>query len=101
MSKGPKFYPKAPSGADNILAARDIDHSRMRRYISHAFSTKALEEQQYILKEYIDVLIQRLSEQSGQEVDLVAWYNWTTFDIIGSFTRARCPSFMKAVINLA
>jgi cytochrome P450 len=75
-----RFTLRRPAGADNILAAGDIDHSRMRRYISHAFSTKALEEQQYILKEDIDVLIQRLREQSGQEVDLVAWYNWTTFD---------------------
>jgi len=83
MPKDMKFYAKAPSSAESIITAGDADHSRMRRYISHAFSTKALEEQQYILKEYIDLLIERLQERDRQEVDMVAWYNWTTFDIIG------------------
>lgn len=55
----------------------------MRRNISHAFSAKALEEQQGILKGYIDLLVQRLRERVRQTVDMVSWYNFTTFDIIG------------------
>ena len=35
--------------------------------------------------QYIDLLIQRLQVQckEGNTVDIAAWYNWITFDIIG------------------
>jgi cytochrome P450 len=83
MDKDGKFYAKPPLEAWSLLTAEGEDHGRMRRNISHAFSAKALEEQQGILQGYIDLLVKRLKERSGQVVDLVNWYNFTTFDIIG------------------
>lgn len=35
---------------------------------------------------YFDLLIQRLHENADKPVDLVKWYNFTTFDIIGDLT---------------
>lgn len=52
----------------------------------HAFSESSLRSQESIIKGYIDLLMQRLHENidSGTNaVDMVAWYNFTTFDIIG------------------
>ncbi|GAB7362522.1 hypothetical protein MBLNU230_g2841t1 [Neophaeotheca triangularis] len=45
---------------------------------------KVLAEQEVLLQGYVDLLILRLKETlstSDASVDLVKWYNWTTFDI--------------------
>ena len=65
--------------------ANDADHARQRRALSHAFSTKALLEQEYIVKAYTDVFSKKMCEfaDEGQVVDLVDWFAYTTFDIIG------------------
>jgi cytochrome P450 len=54
-----------------------------RRNFSPAFSDKALREQEPIMKKYFDLLIQRLHENWVKPVDIVQWYNSTTFDLIG------------------
>lgn len=65
------------------------DHNRMRKILSHGFSDRALKEQEYILHKYTNLLIKRLqelvdsAEQGSAEVDMCAWYNFTTFDTIG------------------
>ncbi|KAL9068553.1 MAG: hypothetical protein Q9161_006098 [Pseudevernia consocians] len=65
----------------------DTEHARVRGLFSPAFSERAMREQEPLIMGYIDLLIQRLKVQSqgpmGGEVDLVRWYNFTTFDIIG------------------
>jgi len=33
---------------------------------------------------YVDLLVRRLHENAAKPQDLMAWYNWTTFDIIGN-----------------
>ncbi|RFU33652.1 hypothetical protein B7463_g2674, partial [Scytalidium lignicola] len=82
------MYPVAPGGAHSILSAQsDADHSRYRRLISHGFSEKAMREQEPVATSYIDLLIQRLRERAKHgPQDMVAWYNWTTFDLIGDLT---------------
>jgi hypothetical protein len=35
------------------------------------------------MRKYVDLLIQRLHENCAKLVDIVQWYNSTTFDIIG------------------
>ncbi|OLN96220.1 Isotrichodermin C-15 hydroxylase 11, partial [Colletotrichum chlorophyti] len=70
----------------NIIGADREDHSRFRRAMSHGFSAQAMYNQEPIIKEYVDLLFQRLHEKctgGAQTLDLVSWYNWTTFDIIG------------------
>jgi cytochrome P450 len=71
--------------APDIVHSNDADHTRMRRVMSHAFSEKALREQEPILKGYIELLIEKLEgyTESGAPADLVKWYNFATFDLIG------------------
>lgn len=71
-----------------LIRANNEDHARQRRILAHAFSDKALREQEYILLRYIDLLVCRLKEQiksggASATVDMRHWYNYTTFDIIG------------------
>ncbi|KAL8772206.1 MAG: hypothetical protein Q9194_004677 [Teloschistes cf. exilis] len=70
------------AGVKNILTANDADHSRMRRLLSHAFSDKALRDQEPIIQTYVDNLMTGLRNQRGN-VNLADWFNWTTFDVIG------------------
>jgi cytochrome P450 len=47
--KDPKFYLQGPRGP-NLLNASDKNHSRERRLLSHAFSEKALREQESLVQ---------------------------------------------------
>ena len=69
----------------NILGANDLDHSRYRKALSHAFSERGLREQEGIVKGYADLLVEKLRgvAESGMETDMSKWYNFTTFDMIG------------------
>ncbi len=64
------------------------DHTRQKRILNHAFSERALKEQEYLLDKHSDTLISCLEHQvsisSGiSEVDVCNWYYLTTFDTIG------------------
>lgn len=63
-------------------------HRRQRRILAHAFSKQAMFEQEPIIKKYVDLLIIRARSMAvaGKLVDIVKWYNFTTFDIIGDLT---------------
>ena len=79
------------NGVPNVATTDDFeDHASQRRIIGNALSDKALREQEYILKTYTDLLIQKLLEQVNENVsttsittDIRKWYSATTFDTLG------------------
>ncbi|KAJ5788416.1 hypothetical protein N7457_003406 [Penicillium paradoxum] len=80
------FYAPLPGQAPGIILSNDADHSRFRRLLSHAFSDNSLRGQEPIIKRHVDLLMQRLRENianGSKALNMVAWYNFTTFDIIG------------------
>jgi cytochrome P450 len=85
FQKDPIFYRRTLSGHPSIIVANDNDHRRQRRLLAHAFSEKALRGQEDIMKHYIDLFINKLRSMSsqGETVDIVRWYNFATFDLIG------------------
>lgn len=72
-------------GVTTLTMADDVNHTRQRRALAHAFSLKALMEQEDILQGYVSKFIAGLKAMSdrGEMFNLVNWYNFTTFDIIG------------------
>ncbi|KAI9839536.1 MAG: hypothetical protein M1819_002162 [Sarea resinae] len=90
FQKDPMLYNTDTRGARALLSAFDADHTRMRRLLSHAFSEKALKEQEPVLQSYADLMIDGLHKQvkgaARGRVDIVKWYNWTTFDVIGDLS---------------
>ncbi|KAI4178700.1 MAG: hypothetical protein L6R41_008262 [Letrouitia leprolyta] len=88
--KNPLWFAPAENGIHSILSANDADHSRYRRLLSHAFSDRALRQQEPLLLQYVDSLINRLKEHSlpsrDEVIDMVQWLNFTTFDIIGDLS---------------
>ncbi|KAI5463844.1 cytochrome P450 [Mariannaea sp. PMI_226] len=85
MKKDPIFSLVTPTGVPNIMTADRLTHSRHRRLLSHAFSERALREQEDLLVRYSTKLCHRLeSECTKGPVDLSEWFHLTTFDLIGS-----------------
>ncbi|KAJ5280754.1 Cytochrome monooxygenase lcsI [Penicillium angulare] len=80
------IYGHRKTGAGSFLKDPTSNHSRTRRLLSHAFSEKALREQEGLIQSYVDLLVDGLNKEisrSQDTVDMVRWYNYTTFDIIG------------------
>ncbi|KAM0366634.1 hypothetical protein ACHAPZ_011111 [Fusarium culmorum] len=71
--------------APNLIVTKHEDHKRQRKLLSHAFSHKALSEQNDLLMHYVNLFIEKLTQKAreGESVDMVAWYNFATFDLIG------------------
>ena len=88
--KNPLWMAPGDDGIHSILSANDADHARYRRLLSHAFSEKALRQQEQLLQSYIALLIQRLRTRASSAesaiIDMVQWLNFTTFDIIGDLS---------------
>ncbi|KAF6837161.1 cytochrome P450 [Colletotrichum plurivorum] len=94
-AKNPRFYGPVrdlDNGTPGILEADDANHARFRRIFSHAFSAKALLEQEPIFEKYTSLLVRRLKDKMaegssrGGGFDLSAWYNYTTFDVMADLT---------------
>ena len=88
--KNPLWMAPGENGIHSILSANDSDHSRYRRLLAHAFSERALIEQEHLILSYIELLISRLRERASSSdmavVDLVQWFNFTAFDIVGDLS---------------
>ncbi|KAL6856809.1 cytochrome P450 [Trichoderma novae-zelandiae] len=69
----------------NVIGANHENHIRYRRSLAYGFSHQAMLDQEPIINKYIDTLLAELKIQSTKQekTDIVRWYNYTTFDIIG------------------
>ncbi|KAK8073393.1 cytochrome p450 [Apiospora phragmitis] len=72
---------------DSVIGAPRDRHRVMRAMLSHGFSASRMLDQQPIIMRYIDLLVERLREKAvvdrGIPLNMVLWYNYATFDIIG------------------
>lgn len=78
-------YMLSANGLYSILAAYASDHGRFRRLFSHSFSEKGMRDMQPRIQSFVELLIRGLREtaESGAYTDVLEWYNWMTFDMIG------------------
>ena len=52
--------------------------------MSHAFSAKAILEQEELIVKYANMLMVAVEEEGSKgPINLVEMFNWTTFDILG------------------
>jgi cytochrome P450 len=72
-----------------IVSVRDpAQHSRQRKYLSHAFSAKSLRGQETLIHCYVDMFIGQLCKlvnPEGSGINVEEALNWLSFDIIGTF----------------
>ncbi|KAK4223109.1 Isotrichodermin C-15 hydroxylase [Podospora fimiseda] len=114
MGKYDKFYRpiKELMMDDDIVCADKEDHALLRRTMAHGFSDKSMREQQPIIQGYVDLLIKGLRENGDKgkkKVDVAAWYNFATFDIIGDLAfgeafgcleKGEYHPWVKAIFNV-
>ena len=55
----------------------------MKRNLTAAFSTKALSDQESIIKECIDVFIEKIGD-AKEALAMTKWVEMVSFDILGS-----------------
>ena len=91
----PKQEIRPPGAVPNIVLSDEADHARFRHALAPAFSDRSLTQQESLIKSYVDLLINGLSEeaQAGREVDMTMWYNLATFDI-STFSASRISRIM-------
>ncbi|KAB5586234.1 cytochrome P450 [Coniochaeta sp. 2T2.1] len=96
LPKSQVFY-RTAGVAPSIVAEDKENHAMLRRLLGVGFSDRSMREQEPIIGGYVDLLIKRLGEhcvdrdgkdertglQKRRVMNMTAWYNWTTFDIIG------------------
>ncbi|KAK3689203.1 cytochrome p450 monooxygenase [Podospora appendiculata] len=96
LPKSPVFY-HSDALPPSLINESRANHTLLRRHLGHGFSERSLRDQEPIIGAYTDLLVRRLREHAVQAVDhpgttcskklnaldMTAWFNWTTFDIIG------------------
>lgn len=72
------FYGQNLNRTPGIITADAPTHSRQRKIVSHAFSDKALKEQEPMLKGWAEKLRTKLAEQAarGEKSDMLKMLNW-------------------------
>lgn len=102
--KDSRFYGPSFNGAPDIIRGNGPDHSRFRRNFSHAFSDRALREQQSLICGYADDLIDNLrrtiKEDPEAKINMVRMFNLTTFDIMGDLTFGDSLNLLDGTGNL-
>ncbi|GIZ44446.1 hypothetical protein CKM354_000764300 [Cercospora kikuchii] len=79
-------YSKPFNGVGSLVTEIDpAVHARQRKLLSHSFADRNLKELEPLLQQWITLFRCKLEERmrSGENVDLVKWFNCTTFDIMG------------------
>lgn len=85
MIKDPEFYVRNPD-APTIVNGNYEEHARYRRLYSPGFSARSLREQEPLIQTYVTMFVNGLTracENGESAVDMVQWFNFVTFDIIG------------------
>ncbi|KAF1983382.1 isotrichodermin C-15 hydroxylase [Aulographum hederae CBS 113979] len=72
----------------SILSAPDDVHARQRKLVSHAFSERALREQEPLIQGYVGLLMSNLRADAKADImtNMTLAFNLTTFDIISDLS---------------
>lgn len=98
VSHGKKRFLKAKwyeADEPRIVRVRDpIVHAEQRKTLSHAFSARALRDQEAVVHRYVDLLLNQVNAlgDSGKiPVNATEVWDWLTFDVIGKSTQRLPP----------
>lgn len=86
--KDPSWWAPPMGDAFSVITSIDPEqHAHMRKILAPAFTARALKAQEPFIQRYVNLLVERLHEAATspekEEVDMHAWFNFTTFDIFG------------------
>lgn len=84
-----EFYDMYGSGFNSLCIGSEREpqkHRQMKSFLSAAFSTKALMEQEEIVAHVVDAFISRIGYDGGpktQGLNMTKWFEMLAFDILG------------------
>ncbi|TEY35963.1 hypothetical protein BOTCAL_0570g00020 [Botryotinia calthae] len=83
--KSPVWYRQRPNGAYGIMGAPNSEHSRFRRAFAPAFTERVVKEQEPLICRHVDILMRQLRKETseGGLINILKWFEYSTFDIIG------------------
>ncbi|RYP71152.1 hypothetical protein DL769_004740 [Monosporascus sp. CRB-8-3] len=86
MPKSRTFVSTLRDVPSSIISADREEHARLRRALSHGFSDASMRQQEPLVARYVDLLVERLGREcrgGARPLNMEAWYNYTTFDVVG------------------
>ncbi|KAJ5157638.1 uncharacterized protein N7482_008738 [Penicillium canariense] len=87
FAKDPSHYLPPANGVNHLVCEIDnASHARQRKLLAHAFSERALRDQESLITDYVDTMISKLRveiQNGSTSIDIKNWMNYTTFDITG------------------
>jgi len=89
--KDPVYWTQQLSPIPSVLGIYDLSaHARVRKQLAPDLTARAVRAQEPMIQRYVNLLVERLGKivsadttSQNIEVDMVQWFNFTTFDIIG------------------
>lgn len=89
--KSELWHGNPEGGPASVFTTIDLkEHARIRRFMDPAFSDRAVLQQEPILQNYVSLCINKLRERSSPKgdttINIVDWFNFTLFDIIGDLS---------------
>lgn len=72
-------------------------HDKMARHIASAYSMSAIVELEPLVDSCIKIFIQKLGEHidNRSPLDMVKWFQWYAFDVIGELTFSKPFGFLE------
>ncbi|EXJ66670.1 uncharacterized protein A1O5_10341 [Cladophialophora psammophila CBS 110553] len=93
------------AGTPGLLRSKGEQHNRLRRTLNHAFSDKALKQQEGLIKNYADMLIGVLNRRAelqksdpdrpDAQINMVEMYHFTTFDAMADLSFGQPLGLLK------
>ncbi|KAI5863432.1 putative cytochrome P450 [Durotheca rogersii] len=102
MAKSHTFTRSLRKMPTTIASADREEHSRFRRALAHGFSDASMRQQEPLIMQYVDLLLDRLHRECSdgkKKLNMEAWYNWTTFDIVGDLVFGQSFNCLEDVAN--
>ena len=88
--KNPIWWGDLPGRTPSVVSTpNETDHVRMRSLLRYCFTPRAVLAQEPTIKHYVQKLVAKLQERCSESrdastvVNIVDWYMFTTFDIVG------------------
>ncbi|KAH5337001.1 hypothetical protein HBI50_015440 [Parastagonospora nodorum] len=86
LPKNPLANPPPMSGEPGLIDVLDDEkHRQQRQLFNQGFSTRALKEQEPLLRKHVDRLVAAVQSRAdqGSEVNMVDMFNFLAFDVMG------------------
>ncbi|KAL7907218.1 cytochrome P450 [Trichoderma velutinum] len=96
--KGPIYDMTKPMTSLHMFRDRSTHHE-LRRVWSQAFSDRALRGYEQRMREYRNVLFDRIIAADGQPIDMAKWFRFYSFDTMGDLAFGKPFNMLKTSRN--